>query len=271
MLNNLFRKWTSSQSLFLMAGPCVIESAECIDEIAKKMTDLTGRLGINYAFKASFDKANRTSLNAFRGPGMNEGLKMLAEIKKKYKVPIVTDIHLPEQAERVAEVADIIQIPAFLSRQTDLVVAAAKTGKTVNLKKAQFMSPIDMKNVVNKAEKSGNENLFVCERGSCFGYNRLIVDMSGLAEMKKFGYPVVYDATHSVQLPGGEGTGTGGNREYIPYLSRAAAAVGVDGFFMEVHPEPEKALSDSANSIPLAEVEDLLKQLIAIHNLVRGF
>ena len=201
--------------LLVIAGPCVIESEQNVMLIAEKMKTISERLNIDYYFKASFDKANRTSISSYRGPGIDKGLKILDKVKKQYNLKIVTDIHEPWQAERVAEVADIIQIPAFLCRQTDLLVAAAKTGKIINIKKAQFLAPWDMKNVIKKVEESGNNNILLCERGTTFGYNTLVVDMTGIVEMKKFGYPVVFDATHSVQKPGGKGTSTGGNREYF--------------------------------------------------------
>ena len=257
------------KKFLLIAGPCVIENEENVLFIARKMKEITDRLNIDYYFKASFDKANRTSINSYRGPGIDEGLKILQKVKDEVGVKIATDIHEPWQASKVAEVADIIQIPAFLCRQTDLLVAAAKTGKLLNVKKAQFLAPWDMGNVVKKLEDSGNKNIMLCERGSCFGYNNLVVDMTGILEMKKFGYPVVFDATHSVQKPGGKGNATGGNREYAKYLAKAAAAIGVNAFFMEVHPEPDKALSDGPNSIKLDDVEDLLETIIKICDVVK--
>lgn len=252
----------------LIAGPCVIENEDNVLEIAKKMKEITDKLGIDYYFKASFDKANRTSIDSYRGPGIEEGMKILQKVKDEVGVKIATDIHEPWQAEKAAEVADLIQIPAFLCRQTDLLVAAAKTNKLINVKKAQFLAPWDMKNVIKKIEDSGNKNIMLCERGTSFGYNNLVVDMTGLLEMKKFGYPVVFDATHSVQKPGGKGNATGGNREYAKYLAKAAAALGINAFFMEVHPDPENAMSDGPNTIKLDDVEDLLKCLIEINNVV---
>lgn len=219
--------------LLVIAGPCVIESEQNVMLIAEKMKTISERLNIDYYFKASFDKANRTSISSYRGPGIDKGLKILDKVKKQYNLKIVTDIHEPWQAERVAEVADIIQIPAFLCRQTDLLVAAAKTGKIINIKKAQFLAPWDMKNVIKKVEESGNNNILLCERGTTFGYNTLVVDMTGIVEMKKFGYPVVFDATHSVQKPGGKGTSTGGNREYVEPLAKAAVAAGADALFLK--------------------------------------
>lgn len=251
--------------MFLISGPCVIESEDMVLYIAGLLKQITDELGIKYYFKASFDKANRTSVHSYRGPGIDEGIKILKRVKEEIGVNICTDIHEPWQAERVAEVSDIIQIPAFLCRQTDLLLAAGKTGKIVNIKKAQFLAPWDMGNVVQKVESTGNKNIMLCERGTCFGYNNLVVDMTAIPEMKKFGYPVVFDATHSVQKPGGNGTSTGGNRDYVPYLAKAAIAVGADGIFMEVHPDPDTALSDGANSIRLDDVKKLLCELIRIN------
>ena len=253
---------------FLIAGPCVIESRETVFHIAKTMKTITEDLGIPYIFKASFDKANRSSLNSFRGHGMEEGLQILADVKKELGLQVITDIHTAEQAKVVAEVVDILQIPAFLARQTDLILAAAKTGLPVNIKKPQFSSPFDMKNVVEKFKSTGNQQLWLCERGTSFGYNTLVVDMTGLYEMRKFGCPVVFDATHSVQKPGGLGASSGGNREYVRYLSRAAMAVGIDGLFMEVHPNPDEALSDAPNTVALHDVKPMLEELIQIYNVV---
>lgn len=258
-------------TFFLFGGPCAIESRECVFEVAAAMKEITVELGIPYVFKASFDKANRTSGSAFRGVGMEEGLELLAEVKREFGLPIITDIHTPEQAQCVAKVADILQLPAFLCRQTDLLLAAAKTGLPVNIKKAQFLAPQDMKNVAKKCAEAGNPQIFLCERGTGFGYNNLVVDMTGIVEMKKLGYPVVFDATHSVQKPGGQGDSTGGNREYVRYLARAAAAVGADGFFMEVHPEPDKALSDGPNMVPLKDAKAILQELQSLYRLVQGF
>ena len=264
----------------LIAGPCVIESEEMVLSIAARMKTITDELGIPYTFKASFDKANRTSLSSFRGPGLEEGLRILKKVKDTYGLPVCTDIHEPWQggaaarfgeittAEPAAEVADILQIPAFLCRQTDLLVAAAKTGRCINIKKAQFLAPWDMKNCLEKVRQSGNDNVMLCERGTSFGYNTLVVDMTGLRVMKDFGVPVIFDATHSVQKPGGNGTSTGGNREYVEYLAKAAVAVGVDGLFMETHPDPDHAKSDGPNMVPLNEMETLLKKLILVYNAV---
>ena len=252
----------------LIAGPCIIESEENVMLIAEKVKDIAERLDLDYYFKASFDKANRTSISSYRGPGIEEGLRILKKVKETYGLKICTDIHEPWQAERAAEVADIIQIPAFLCRQTDLLVAAAKTGKIINVKKAQFLAPWDMANVVKKLEESGNSNIMLCERGTSFGYNTLVVDMTGIVEMKKFGYPIVMDATHSVQKPGGKGNATGGNRENVEPLAKAAIAVGADALFFEVHPDPDNALSDGPNMVRLDEFEDILKRIIKVYDAV---
>lgn len=254
----------------LIAGPCVIESREQVLEIADRMKNITENLDVEYYFKASFDKANRTSLASYRGPGIEKGLDILWEVRDTLGLRICTDIHEPWQAKDVAAVADIIQIPAFLCRQTDLLVAAARTEKMVNVKKGQFLAPWDMKNVVEKIRQSGNDNVCLCERGTCFGYNNLIVDMTSIPEMKKLGVPVIFDATHSVQKPGGNGTSTGGNREYVEYLAKAAVAVGADGIFMEVHPNPDEALSDGPNSVWLNEVEEMLQRILKVREAVCG-
>lgn len=253
----------------LIAGPCVIESEEMVLSIAGKMKEITEELGIPYTFKASFDKANRTSISSFRGPGIEEGLQILQKVKDTYGVSVCTDIHEPWQAEKAAEVCDILQIPAFLCRQTDLLVAATETGKCINIKKAQFLAPWDMKNCLDKVRQSGNDNVMLCERGSTFGYNTLVVDMTGLRVMKEMGVPVIFDATHSVQKPGGNGTSTGGNRQYVEYLAKAAIAVGVDGLFMETHPDPDYAKSDGPNMVPLGEMKELLKKLIKVYEAVQ--
>ncbi len=252
----------------LIAGPCVIESEENVMKIAETVKGISEKLNLDYYFKASFDKANRTSITSYRGPGISEGLQILQKVKKKYGLKIATDIHEPWQAEKVAEIVDIIQIPAFLCRQTDLLVAAAKTGKLINVKKAQFLAPWDMKNVIKKIETVGNYNIMLCERGTSFGYNTLVVDMTGITEMKKFGYPVVMDATHSVQKPGGKGNTTGGNREYVEPLAKAAIAVGADALFFEVHPNPDHALSDGSNMIRLDQFEGLLERVIKVYDAI---
>lgn len=253
----------------LIAGPCVIESEEMVLSIAAQMKEITEELGIPYTFKASFDKANRTSISSFRGPGIEEGLRILQKVKDTYGLPVCTDIHEPWQAEKAAQVCDILQIPAFLCRQTDLLVAAAKTGKCINIKKAQFLAPWDMKNCVEKVRQSGNDNVMLCERGSTFGYNTLVVDMTGLRVMKDMEVPVIFDATHSVQKPGGNGTSTGGNRQYVEYLAKAAIAVGVDGLFMETHPDPDNARSDGPNMVPLNEMKELLMKLQKVYTAVQ--
>ena len=253
----------------LIAGPCVIESEELVMSVAEQMKEITDELGIPYTFKASFDKANRTSIRSFRGPGIEEGLRILKKVKDTYGLSICTDIHESWQAEKAAEVCDIIQIPAFLCRQTDLLVAAAKTGKCINIKKAQFLAPWDMKNCIDKVRDSGNDNVMVCERGTSFGYNTLVVDITGLRVMKDFNVPVIFDATHSVQKPGGQGTSTGGNREYVEYLAKAAIAAGVDGLFMETHPDPDHALCDGPNMVPLGEMKTLLTKLQGVYHAVQ--
>lgn len=252
----------------LIAGPCAIESEEMAMDIAEKMKAITDKLGIDYTFKGSFDKANRTSIHSKRGLGIDEGLRILQKVRNTYNIPVATDIHESWQAEPVGKVVDIVQIPAFLCRQTDLLVAAAKTGKCINIKKAQFLAPWDMKNCLQKVVESGNSNVMLCERGTSFGYNTLVVDMTGLIEMKKFGYPVIFDATHSVQKPGGNGDATGGNREYVEYLAKAAIAVGVDGLFMETHQNPDEAWSDGPNMVKLDDMEELLTKLVKVYEAV---
>ncbi|MBT8354030.1 MAG: 3-deoxy-8-phosphooctulonate synthase [Desulfofustis sp.] len=252
--------------LLLIAGPCVLESEELGLEVAATMRQICERLGISYVFKASFDKANRTSISSYRGPGLEQGLASLARIRQEVGVPVISDIHEPAQAHAAAEVLDIIQIPAFLCRQTDLLTAASATGKPINLKKGQFVSPWEMKNGVDKIRTGGTSQVMLVERGASFGYNNLVVDMRSLPVMRGFDCPVIYDATHSVQLPGGAGDSSGGQREFIAPLSRAAVGAGVDGIFMEVHPNPEQALCDGPNSIALSEVAVLLGQVVAIHN-----
>jgi 2-dehydro-3-deoxyphosphooctonate aldolase (KDO 8-P synthase) len=255
--------------LVVMAGPCVIESLDLCREIAATASETCRTLGLSYLFKASFDKANRTSGSSFRGGGLDAGLEVLATIKREFGVPVVTDIHESWQAAPVAEVADVLQIPAFLSRQTDLLLAAAATNRVVNVKKGQFLAPWDMRNIVEKVRGAGNPNLLLTERGVSFGYNTLVVDMRSLPMMRSLGTPVIFDATHSVQQPGGQGSSSGGQREYIPHLLRAAVAAGVDGIFLEVHPEPERALSDAATMLRLSDLAALLAQAKAIDALVR--
>lgn len=257
------------QPLALLAGPCVLESFERSLFIGRGIKEITERLGIPYVFKASFDKANRSSFNGFRGPGLKKGLAMLQAIKDELQVPVVSDIHNESQVEAAAKVLDILQIPAFLCRQTDLLYKAAKCGKPVNVKKGQFMAPQDMRNVVDKLHEAGSSDILLTERGASFGYNNLVVDMRAFPIMRSFGYPVVFDATHSVQLPGGAGTSSAGNREYVEYLTRAAVGVGVDALFMEVHDNPEEALCDGANMVQLDKLEDILKDALAINEIVK--
>ena len=259
---------------FLIAGPCVVESEQLQMDVAGQLKEMTGALGIPFVFKSSYDKANRSSGKSFRGPGMDKGLEILAKVKKTLGVPILTDVHTEEEVPTVAKVVDVLQTPAFLCRQTDFIHAVARAGKPVNIKKGQFLAPSDMKNVVDKArEASGSDNIMVCERGASFGYNNLVSDMRSLAIMRETGCPVVFDATHSVQLPGGQGTSPGGQREFVPVLARAAVATGVAGVFMETHPDPAKALSDGPNAWPLQRMKDLLATLKDIDALVkkRGF
>ncbi|WP_246051979.1 3-deoxy-8-phosphooctulonate synthase [Desulfobotulus mexicanus] len=250
--------------MLLIAGPCAIESLDLCLYIAEFLKNEAEKRQLPFIFKASFDKANRSSINSFRGPGMDEGLRILETVRKRFEVPVISDIHLPEQADAAAEVLDIIQIPAFLCRQTDLLAAAARTGKPVNVKKGQFLAPWDMKNVVTKLKESGASKIMLTERGASFGYNNLVVDFRSIPILKSFGYPVIFDATHSVQLPGGSGTHSSGQREFAPVLARSAMAAGADGLFIEVHPEPEKALCDGANSLHLSTLPGLLDQLCAI-------
>lgn len=261
---------------FLIAGPCVIEGYDRVPgsydrtlDIGRATKEICERVGIPYLFKASFDKANRSSAASYRGPGLRRGLEILAKIKDELKVPVVSDVHDASQVPAAAEVLDVIQIPAFLCRQTDLLVAAAKSGKPVNVKKGQFLAPEDMANVVEKAKSAGASQVLLTERGSSFGYHNLVVDMRSFPTMKAFGVPVVFDATHSVQLPGGNGATTGGQREFIPTLARAAAAAGADGYFMEVHDKPEEGLSDSTNMLPLSQLESLLRDILAIDSVIR--
>jgi 2-dehydro-3-deoxyphosphooctonate aldolase (KDO 8-P synthase) len=252
------------RKLVLIGGPCVIEDEKSTLRLAEKISRITRSLKIPYVFKASFDKANRSSIRSFRGPGIEKGLKILARVKKEFKLPILTDFHSAEQAEPVAKVADILQIPAFLCRQTDLLFAAAATGRIVNVKKGQFLSPWEAKNMIHKLEEAGCEKILLTERGTSFGYNNLVNDFRAIPIMRGFGYPVVYDATHSVQIPGGKGTASGGMSEFIPTLARCAVVAGADALFMEIHEEPAKALSDGPNALALSQLESLLKQLNAL-------
>jgi 2-dehydro-3-deoxyphosphooctonate aldolase (KDO 8-P synthase) len=255
--------------LVLISGPCVIEDYETTREIAAFLKEITARLDFPLVFKASYDKANRTSINAFRGPGLSDGLKILDEIKKEFGIPILSDVHRLGDIPIAANILDIIQIPAFLCRQTDIVLEVAKSGKPVNIKKGQFLAPWDIANIIEKITSAGNRRILITERGTMFGYNNLVVDFRGFMIMREMGYPVVFDATHSVQLPGGKGTSSGGQREFAPMLARAAVAAGVDGIFMEVHKNPEKALCDGPNSLKLDTIYDLLLQLKTIHDTVK--
>lgn len=261
-------KCGDGQPMVVIAGPCVVESRDLAFEVATTMKEICSRVGVNYVFKASYDKANRTAASSFRGPGRDEGLAVLAEIRDSLGLPVLTDIHESADAEIAAKVVDVLQIPAFLCRQTDLLVAAAKTGKAVNVKKGQFLAPWEMRDVVDKLRSAGGENVMVTERGSSFGYNTLVVDYRSLPQLRLAGAPVIFDVTHSVQQPGGQGTSSGGQREFAGTLARAAVAVGVDGLFMEVHPDPDKGLSDGPNMIPLHRVEKLLAQLVKIRQTV---
>lgn len=258
------------QPLFLIAGPCVIESEQLVMDIAGRMKELTDKLGMNYIFKASFDKANRTSSQSFRGPGIEAGLKILEKVKQQIGVPVLTDVHEDTPLNEVAAVVDVMQTPAFLVRQTNFMQSVARQGIPVNVKKGQFQAPWDMKNVVDKMHEVGNEQIMVCERGASFGYNTLISDMRGLAIMRETGCPVVFDATHSVQQPGGQGSKSGGQREFVPVLARAAVAAGISGIFMETHPEPDKALSDGPNMWPLHLMEELLVTLKQLDETVKA-
>ncbi len=254
----------------LFAGPCVIEGEDFSIKVATELRDIAARVGVPFVFKSSFDKANRTSVDGFRGPGLKEGLRILQRVKDEVGVPIITDVHTPEQAEPVAAVADILQTPAFLCRQTDFITEVAKAGKPVNVKKGQFLAPWDMPHVLEKAKSTGNRDIMLCDRGTSFGYNNLVSDFRSLIVMAETGAPVVFDATHSVQQPGGLGGATGGNREYVPSLAAAAVAIGVAALFMEVHPDPEQAKSDGPNSLYLKDLEGLLTRLKQIDKIVKS-
>jgi 2-dehydro-3-deoxyphosphooctonate aldolase (KDO 8-P synthase) len=266
---SIWKSLTKSDRLVVIAGPCVIESEKLCLDVAQTMKRLCERLGVTYVFKASYDKANRTSAHSFRGPGPKAGLAILANIRAKFELPVLTDVHTEEEVATAAEVADVLQIPAFLCRQTDLICAAVKTGKIVNLKKGQFLSPKEMGQVVDKAMAAGGKKLLVTERGTTFGYNNLVADMRSMPVMCAFGFPVIFDATHSVQLPGGGGNKSSGQREFAPVLARAAIAAGANGIFVETHPNPDKALSDGPNMIPLKEMEGMLSGLIKLHVVAR--
>ncbi|UTW11914.1 3-deoxy-8-phosphooctulonate synthase [Marinobacterium rhizophilum] len=261
----------NDKPMVLFGGMNVLESRDLAMKIAEHYVDVTNRLGIPYVFKASFDKANRSSLGSFRGPGLDEGLKILQEVKSTFNVPLITDIHEPEQAAPAAEVCDIIQLPAFLSRQTDLVSAMAKTQAVINIKKAQFLAPHEMKHILHKCEEAGNDQLILCERGSSFGYNNLVVDMLGFTIMKEFGYPVMFDATHALQMPGGRSDSADGRRAMVAQLSRAGLSQGIAGLFLESHPDPEQAKCDGPCALPLAKLEPYLAQMKAVDELVKSF
>jgi 2-dehydro-3-deoxyphosphooctonate aldolase (KDO 8-P synthase) len=259
----------AAEPLFLIAGPCVVEGAQLTLDIAGRLKELTARLGVPFIFKASYDKANRSSVQSYRGPGIDAGLRILADVRAQLGVPVLTDIHEDTPLADVAAVVDVLQTPAFLCRQTNFIVAAASQGKPVNIKKGQFLSPWEMQNVVDKARSTGNDQIMVCERGFSFGYNNLVSDMRSLAVMRRTGCPVVFDATHSVQLPGGQGASSGGQREFVPVLARAAVAAGVAGVFMETHPDPARALSDGPNAWPLERMESLLETLLHIDRIAK--
>ena len=260
----------ADRPLFLIAGPCVVESPQLTQDIAGELKEITGALGIPFVFKASYDKANRSSRSSFRGPGIEQGLKVLADVRRQHGVPVLTDVHEDTPLGEVASVVDVLQTPAFLVRQTNFIVNVCSQGKPVNVKKGQFLSPWEMSNVIEKARSTGNDGIMVCERGFSFGYNNLVSDMRSLAVMRGFGAPVVFDATHSVQLPGGKGTASGGQREFVPVLARAAVAAGVAGIFMETHPEPDKALSDGPNAWPLPRMRELLTLLVELDRAVKA-
>ena len=265
----IWKSLQSSERLTLIAGPCVIETEQLCIHVASTLQKLCRKLGIHYVFKASYDKANRTSAKSFRGPGIEDGLNILSKVKSKFGLPILTDIHKEAQAAEAAEVADILQIPAFLCRQTDLIAAAVRTGKIVNLKKGQFLSPAEMGQVIDKAKKMGGKQILVTERGTTFGYNNLVADMRSIPILQQFHVPVIFDATHSVQLPGGGGDKSSGQREFAPILARSAIAAGADGIFIETHPQPDRALSDGPNMIPLAEMPQILRGLLNVWHAVR--
>lgn len=261
----------NSLPLMLLGGMNVLESRELALEVAETYVEVTGRLGMPYVFKASFDKANRSSIHSYRGPGLEKGLEILAEVKARFGVPIITDVHEPWQAEPVAEVADVIQLPAFLARQTDLVVAMARTGAVINVKKPQFLAPHEMRHIIRKCEEAGNDRVLLCERGSSFGYNNLVVDMLGFGDMKQTGCPVFFDVTHALQRPGGRADSAGGRRQQVAELARAGIAVGLAGLFLEAHPDPDAALCDGPCALPLDRLEPFLTQLKALDDLVKGF
>lgn len=253
----------------IIAGPCVIENEDITFYTAEKLKEICSTVGLPFIFKSSYDKANRTSLSSYRGPGIDRGLEILSDIKVKFNIPVISDVHSVDEAKHAAEVLDVLQIPAFLCRQTDLIIEASKTGKPVNIKKGQFLAPWDVKNIIEKFTSTGNQNLMITERGTSFGYNNLVVDFRAFPIMRSFGYPVIFDVTHSLQLPGGQGNCSGGQREFAGPLARAAVAVGIDGLFMEVHPEPDRALCDGPNMIRLSDLEKMLNTIKAICDLLK--
>ena len=262
-------KLGGNNPLFIIAGPCVIESEDIVFSAAKRLKEICSSIGLPLLFKSSYDKANRTSISSFRGPGLEKGLRVLSDLRSRFDIPVISDVHSVEEVKIASEVLDAIQIPAFLCRQTDIILAASKTMKPVNIKKGQFLAPWDVRNILDKFISTGNRNVFITERGTSFGYNNLVVDFRGIPVMRSFGYPVIFDVTHSLQLPGGMGKSSGGQREFAEPLARAAAAVHIDGLFMEVHPEPDRALCDGPNMIKLDELENLLKTVKAIHELTK--
>jgi 2-dehydro-3-deoxyphosphooctonate aldolase (KDO 8-P synthase) len=270
VLNELWNDLSAARRLSLIAGPCVIESEKLCLEVCAFLQKMCGEIGVTYIFKASFDKANRSSGASFRGPGIEEGLAVLSRVREKFGVPVLTDVHTEEQVDLAAKHVDVLQIPAFLCRQTDLINAAVRTGKIVNIKKGQFLAPTDMKQVTAKATAAGGKMLLLTERGTTFGYNNLVADMRSIPIMRALGFPVIFDATHSVQLPGGAGDRSSGQREFAPVLANAAVAAGATGLFIETHPEPDKALSDGPNMIPLDEMAGVIKTLVKIHEVVRA-
>ncbi len=269
-INIASTKLGGGNPLFIVAGPCVIESEEVIFYTAERLKKISERIGLPLLLKSSYDKANRTSLSSFRGPGLEKGLRILSDVRSKFDIPIISDVHSVEEVKPAADVLNALQIPAFLCRQTDLILSASQTGKPVNVKKGQFLAPWDVKNIIEKFTSTGNQNIFITERGTSFGYNNLVVDFRGLSIMRSFGYPVIFDVTHSLQLPGVQGSCSGGQREFAEPLARAAVAVGVDGIFMEVHPEPDKALCDGPNMIRLDEVENILSHIKAIDDVLKS-
>jgi 2-dehydro-3-deoxyphosphooctonate aldolase (KDO 8-P synthase) len=262
-------KLGGNNPLFIIAGPCVIESEDIVFSTAKKLKEICSNIGLPLLFKSSYDKANRTSITSFRGPGLEKGLRVLSDVRSRFDIPVISDVHSVEEVKIASKVLDALQIPAFLCRQTDIILAASNSGKPVNIKKGQFLAPWDVRNILDKFLSTGNRNVFITERGTSFGYNNLVVDFRGIPVMRSFGYPVIFDLTHSLQLPGGMGKSSGGQKEFAEPLARAAAAVGIDGIFMEVHPEPDRALCDGPNMIKLDELENLLKTVKAIHELIK--